>query len=80
MKAGLYDRIRTLVDVNGVIRRGTVIPKGSEGTIVECYTFLQEGYAVDFAFPDESLASGVTFDNVTLFPEQFEVIRTHSDR
>jgi len=76
MKASMYDRIRTLVDVDEGFRRDRRIPAGSEGCVVERYSDPEEGYAVDLEMPDESLVGGVSFANVILKPEQFEVIPT----
>lgn len=52
---------------------GCLIPKGTRGTVVECYNDPQEGYAVDLAILDPSLVSGFDYDNVILYPEQFVV-------
>ncbi len=78
MKAKMYDGIRTLVDVKGDLS-GRLIPKGTRGAIVECYSDPVEGYDVDLAIPDSSLAGGSDYENVTLYPEQFEVIRSYSE-
>ncbi|MGK7875416.1 MAG: hypothetical protein AB4426_19585 [Xenococcaceae cyanobacterium] len=51
MKANPYDGIKTLVDIQVDFGK-RLIPKGTQGTIVECYEE-PEGYAVDLAIPDE---------------------------
>lgn len=68
----MYDAIITLVDVNGDFSE-RLIPKGTRGTVVECYHDPQEGYAVDLAIPDPSLVGGSDYENVILYPEQFAV-------
>jgi hypothetical protein len=72
VKAKLYDVIITLIDVKGDFS-GLLFPKGTRGTIVECYHDPLEGYAVDLAIPDETQVSGFRYDNVILYPEQFVV-------
>ena len=42
--------------------------------IVEAYDSPTEGYAVDLAIPDDELAGGYAYENVVLFPDQFEVV------
>lgn len=76
MKAKLYDRVRTLVDMPGFISK-RVVPKGTEGTIVEIFEKPEE-YAVDVDIPDEKEPTGYAFDNLPLTPEQFEVIGDYS--
>lgn len=73
MKAKIYDEIKTLVDIP-VDFGNRVIPKGTLGTIIECYEQPQEGYAVDLAIPDERWVGGFDYENVILFPEQFVVV------
>ena len=73
MKATIYDEIRTLVDVNSDFG-DRLIPKGTMGAIVECYEQPLEGYAVDLAIPDERWVSGFDYENVILYPDQFEVV------
>ncbi len=82
MKVSLYDQIKTLVDVQADFsthktfdKDNRVIPKGTRGTIVECYEN-PEGYAVDIAIPDERLVGGFFYENVILSPDQFEVAST----
>jgi hypothetical protein len=53
----------------------SVIPKGTVGTVVECYEN-PEGYAVDIAIPDERLVGGFFYTNVILNSDQFEVMST----
>lgn len=72
MKAKLYDEIITLVDIETNSVRN-IIPKGTKGSIVECYKN-PEGYAVDLAIPDDSLVTGYDYQNVILYPQQFKVI------
>lgn len=49
------------------------LPHGTVGTVVECYEN-PEGYAVDLATPDTGLVGGFSYNNVILYPEQFEVV------
>ncbi len=72
MKAKPYDGIITLVDIK-TNYAGIVIPKGTNGSIVECYEN-PEGYAVDLAIADDSLVTGYDYENVILYPEQFKII------
>ncbi len=72
MKANLYDAIITLFDVSTDFGK-RVIPKGTQGTIVECYEN-PEGYAVDLAIPDDKLVGGFDYENVILTSEQFELM------
>ncbi|MDJ0658861.1 MAG: hypothetical protein QNJ42_05160 [Crocosphaera sp.] len=72
MKAKLYDGIITLVDIKTNSVR-SVIPKGTQGTIVECYEN-PEGYAVDLGILDDSLITDYDYENVILYPEQFTII------
>jgi len=41
---------------------------------VECYEHPLEGYSVDLAIPDERWVSGFDYENVILYPDQFEVV------
>ncbi len=82
MKASLYGRIKTLVVVQADFsthetseKHNCVIPKGTLGTVVECYEN-PEGYAIDIAIPDERLVGGFFYTNVILSPDQFEVVST----
>jgi hypothetical protein len=72
MKANLYDGIITLVDVYIDFSK-RMIPKGTQGTIVECYEN-PEGYAVDLAIPDRKWVGGFDYENVILTPDQFEIV------
>ena len=72
MKGKPYDGIMTLVDIKTNSAR-SVIPKGTKGSIVECYEN-PEGYAVDLAIADNSLVTGYDYENVILYPEQFKII------
>ena len=49
----------------------TIIPAGSYGVVVECYTD-PEGYAIDFEIPDDALVGGFRYENVILFADQFD--------
>jgi hypothetical protein len=73
MKAKPYDTIRTLVDIEAEFS-DRVIPKGSVGIVVESYAEPMEGYSVDLEIPDASLVGGLDYENVTLMPDQFEVL------
>ncbi len=73
MKATVYDSIKTLVDIQSEFF-DWVIPYGTIGTIVECYQQPKEGYAVDVAIPDKSHVGEFVYDNIILFPDQFEVV------
>jgi hypothetical protein len=74
MKAQLYDTIQTLVDINADFdRRDRIIPKGTEGSIVECYEN-PELYAVDLAIPNDKLVGGFEYENVILNPTQFTTL------
>lgn len=76
MKARVYSSIRTLMEVQGDIYTG-IIPRGTRGTIIECYDSPVEGYAVDIFLPSEHSSTGYGYDSVVLYPEQFEVIARH---
>ena len=73
MKAKVNDRIKTTVDVPGFVIKG-IIPKGTEGIIIEAYNHPIEGYAVDMNVVDENTPNGYTYDNVVLLPGQFVVM------
>lgn len=73
MKATLYEQIETVVNLQSEFS-DRIISKGAIGTIVECYTVPEEGYAVDLKIPNPSLVGGTTFENVVLRPDQFIVI------
>ncbi len=73
VKASVHDSIKTLADVQSGFF-GWVIPHGTIGTVVECYQQPKEGYAVDVAIPDQNRDGELFYDNVILFPDQFEVV------
>lgn len=76
MKAKLYDIIQTLVNINADFdHRDRIIPKGTEGSIVECYEN-PELYAVDLAIPNDKLVGGFEYENVILNPTQFTTVAT----
>ena len=78
MKAKTYDRIETLVEIQADFDT-QMIPKGTLGTIVECYEE-PEGYAVDLAIPDETLVGEYQYKNIILMPEQFAIAETPSSK
>lgn len=71
MKARLSDAIRTTVDIQSDFC-DRVITQGAIGTVVECYDN-PEGYAVDLAIPNQNMVGGFEYENVVLFPHQFDV-------
>lgn len=73
MKASVYDKIKLLMDVQSEFS-DQAFPRGTIGTIVECYEKPKEGYAVDVALPDGNLVGVFDYDNVILYPDQFEII------
>lgn len=76
MKAGVHDRIRLLVDVSSEIR-DRVIPRGTEGAIVESYEQPEE-YAADFPVHDPNVVGERTWENVIVYPDQFEVVARYT--
>lgn len=68
----LNDAVELLVDVSSDFSTDT-IPKGTRGTVVECYEQPTEGYSIDVAIPDSSLVGGFRHENVVLLPHQFFV-------
>jgi len=72
MKAKIDDSIQTLNDINADFA-DSVIPKGTLGAVVECYTN-PEAYAIDLMIPNPKLIGGFTYENVILSPEKFIVI------
>jgi hypothetical protein len=72
MKALEYSKIRTLVELHSDYL-DRLIPVGTEGTVIECYEDPQEGYAVDIALPDNNQITGYQYDNIILYPNQFEL-------
>ncbi len=71
MKAKIYDRIVLRVDIQ---LRNVVVPRGTEATIVGVYTDPIEGYDADADIPAPDLVGGKTWKNITVHPDQFEVI------
>ena len=76
MKAAENDRIRLLVDVSSEAR-DRVIPHGTEGVIVESYDDPEE-YAVDFPVHDPNVVGEKTWENVIIYPDQFDVVGRYS--
>ena len=64
---------RLLVDVPAGFS-DVILPRGSEGVVVETYERPREGYAVDVRIADDRLAGGARWENVMLTPDQFEVV------
>lgn len=50
-----------------------IIPKGTQGVIVEVYKN-PDYYAVDLAIPNDSLVGGFDYENVMLTPDQFIIL------
>jgi hypothetical protein len=74
MKPKLYDAIRILLDISADFdHQNRIIPKGTEGTVVECYEN-PDMCAIDLAIPNERLIGGFEYENVILSPEQFVVV------
>lgn len=71
-KAFVDDTVELLVEIPSDFS-DEVIPKGTRGTVVECYQEPKEGYSVDLAIPDDSLVGGFRYESVVLEPEQFIV-------
>ncbi len=78
VKPKIHSKVRTSVVVQADFSERE-IPKGTVGTIVECYED-PEGYAVDLAIPDQKLVGGFDYENVILEPGQFEVINSDSKK
>jgi AbrB-like transcriptional regulator len=76
VKPQIYSKVRISVSVPADFSE-RVIPKGTVGTIVECYEN-PEGYAVDLAIPDNKLVGDFDYENVILKSNQFEVISAAS--
>lgn len=72
-KASVEDSVELLVEVPSEFRN-EMIPRGTRGTVVECYEHPAEGYSIDLAIPDNSLVGGFRYENVVLLPDQFTVI------
>ena len=77
MKAKVNDRIRLLVDIRSEFR-DRIIPRGTEGGIVESYEQPVEGYAADFPVHDPTVVGDTTWENVILYPDQFEVVSSYN--
>ncbi len=73
MKAQVYDRIETIIEIQIKFRQRS-IPKGTIGTILECYKYPQENYSVDLTIPDSTISGGFDYENIILSPEQFIVV------
>jgi hypothetical protein len=73
MKAMTDSTIRTIVEIQGehLIQ---VIPVGTEGTTIENYEN-PKAYAVDIALPDPENDDEFLYDNLYLYPKQFEVVK-----
>ena len=79
MKAKAFDTIKISLDIRSDFDRpDKIIPKGTEGTVVECYEE-PEGYAVDLAIPNENLVGGCEYENLILAPDQFQVVAPVSE-
>lgn len=78
MKAAQYDGIRLLVDLRSIFRN-RLIPRGTEGTIVECFEQPKEGYYADFPVPDSTVVGDETWEMAEVNPDQFEVVRRHKE-
>ena len=71
MKAKVYDRVTTVVDIpfgNNLITKGTI------GTVIECYQNPKEIYAVDLTILSETGEPGFDYESVILHPDQFTVV------
>ena len=73
MKVKIYDRIETLVDIQEKFSK-RLIPKGTIGTVTEYYERPQKAYGVDLKIKDEAAFGGFDYENVLLYPEQFQVV------
>ncbi len=77
MKAAINDVVELVEEVQSGFSE-YVIPRGTQGTVIECYSD-PEGYAVDVAIPEPRLVGGYRYENVVLRPEQFKVIKRHTE-
>lgn len=77
VKAREWDRVILTVDVPSGFR-DVIIPEGTTGGVIEAYEQPTECYAVDVNIPDESSLSGFQYDNVILYPDQFDLVPTDS--
>lgn len=73
MKAQVYDRIQTIIEIQIKFSQRS-IPKGTIGTILECYKYPQENYSVDLTIPDSTMSGGFDYENIILSPDQFIVV------
>jgi len=73
MKARIYDSVVLTVDVPGDFS-DEIIPAGTTGAVVEAYDQPAEGYLVDVNIPDDASSTGFRYDNVLLYPDQFDVV------
>lgn len=77
MKARIYDCVILTVDVPSEFS-DAIIPRGTSGAVVEAYDQPTEGYAVDVNIPDDTSSAGFRYDNVILYPDQFDIVPTGS--
>lgn len=68
MKAAVDAVVRTTVDVTSDFRPDRVIPRGTNGHVLETYQSPREGYAVELELGDDDI------EVVTLYPEQFDLV------
>lgn len=73
-EVNVNDRIRTIVEIKAEFS-DRIIPIGTVGHILECYTRPREGYSIDLYIPGAVDTEEGPYENVTLEPDQFEVIR-----
>ena len=73
----LYTIIETLVDLKDDFS-DTIIPSGTQGSIIESFSHPKVGYAVDLAIPDPNLVGSFRYFNLILSPEQIRVF--HQDQ
>ncbi|MGI0481300.1 hypothetical protein ACN4EE_10960 [Geminocystis sp. CENA526] len=76
MKAKINDSIQTLINITADFS-DLIIPKGTVGAIVECYTN-PEAYAIDLTIPNPQVIGGFTYENVILSPQHFRVITSQT--
>lgn len=68
MKPKLYDAIRILLDISADFdHQNRIIPKGTEGTVVECYEN-PDLYAIDLSIANERLIGGFEYENAISVP------------
>lgn len=78
MKATVNDSIQTVTEISAEFS-DAILPKGTIGTVVECYEH-PEGYAVDLMIPNPEIIGGFTYENVILSPQQFRVITSKEEK